>query len=230
MALIARLPLKLIGSHVGVSLASDGPSQMALPDLAFFRAFTELRPNDQPMFHVLTPSDAVSAYALTIAMAGHEGSFYLRCFRPGVPFLYEPGEFPIGGHRVLAEGSDLLIASCGYMVHEVLKAREELVTLGIRPAVADFYSLPFDRESAGELVRSCGGRVLVVEDDYGGPLGAAFAEAATAEFGHVLVDRMFVREVPKSGRTPEAVLRYLGLSAKDIVERATRVASGVPSA
>ena len=99
MAFLSRLPLKLVGSHVGVSLAADGPSQMALPDVAFFRAWTTLRSADgTPLLYLLQPADAYAAYALTVAMAEHPGPCYLRTLRPDMPFLTTtPRLFRLGG-------------------------------------------------------------------------------------------------------------------------------------
>ncbi len=132
--------IKLCGSHVGVSIGEDGPSQMGLEDLAIFRSV--------PGCVVLYPSDAVSAEALVAAMAGHEGMAYLRTTRPATPILYPVGEpFPIGGAKVLGrgEGDAVTVVAAGITVHEALKAREALAREGLGVRVVDAYSVaPLD--------------------------------------------------------------------------------------
>lgn len=222
MAIVSGLALRLVGSHVGVSLAADGPSQMALPDAAWFAAFGRAQRDGRPLAHVLTPADAFAAYALTLEMAYHDGTTYLRTARPEVKLLYdEKDQFQIGGHRVLREGADLALMAWGYALHVALAAADGLQTSGIGAAVVDLYSLPFDGESVAALARASGGRVVTVEDNYGGTLGAAVAEALVQAEGEFHLRPMFVRRVPKSGRTPEDVLEFLGLTHLD-VERVAR--------
>jgi len=221
LAFISRLPLKLVGSHVGISPASDGPSQMALPDVAYFHAWTRVKGDGKPFFYLLNPSDARSAYVLTVAMAEHDGPCYLRAFRPDVPFLYgDDADIHLGGHGVLARGDDLLIVATGYMVHEALRALERLKKEKVKATLVDLYSLPFEAEAIVSLARQSGGRVLTLEDNFGNGFGTA-VEATLAEAGgDFLVRQRYVRHIPKSGRSPEDVLRYLGLSADDIVQAA----------
>ena len=225
MAFISGFPLKLVGSHVGVSLAADGPSQMALPDVAFFRAWSTLRASDgKPLLYLLQPADAYAAYALTVAMADYEGPCYLRTLRPDVPFLYHDSTtFTLGGHHVLAEGHDLCIMAAGYMVHEALKALPRLKEQGIEATLVDLYALPFDDVAILGLVQENQGQVLTVEDNYGASLGAAVAEALARHGGSYTLMQMYVRQIPKSGRTPDDVLRALQLSAADIVQTAVRM-------
>ncbi|MEM6504159.1 MAG: transketolase, partial [Planctomycetota bacterium] len=112
MAINSGCQIKIAGSHAGITLGADGPSQMALPDVAWFSSFATMTHNatGKPGFYVLTPSDAYSAYTLTCAAAEHEGSVYLRTLRPETEFLYTAEEdFTLGGHNVLMEGSDILI-------------------------------------------------------------------------------------------------------------------------
>ncbi len=222
MALISRLNVKVTGSHVGVSLAADGPSQMALPDVGYFRAWTTVRrDDDQPVLYLLNPSDARCAYSLTLAMAEHEGACYLRTMRPDVPLIYGVGtKFHLGGHEVLTFGQDLLIVASGYMVHEALKAVELLHRQDIRPTLVDAYSLPFDESAMATLAEANGGQVLSVEDNYGGGIGSAVADALTATAGNFAVRQLYVRRIPKSGRTPDDVLEFLGLAAHDIASAA----------
>lgn len=224
MAVNSGANLKIVGSHAGVTLAADGPSQMALPDVAWFRSFATMRSKGQPGFYVLQPSDAYQAYALTLAMAEHAGPCYMRTMRPDAEFLYgENDTFRLGGHEVLSEGKDLLIVSCGYMVHEVNRALERLDAQGIDATVVDLYSLPFDAEAVLDLANRNNGMVLTVEDNYGGGIGSAVADAASQDGGGFTVQQMYVRRLPKSGRTTDEVLAYCGLSAEDIVSEAMRM-------
>src|SRR5215470_7811056 len=222
MGFISGFPLKLVGSHVGVSLAADGPSQMALPDVAFFRAWTTLRSQTgKPLLYLLQPADAYAAYALTVAMAAHEGPCYLRTLRPDVPLLYNDATaFALGGHHVLAAGHDLCIVAAGYMVHEAHKALPLLKEQGIAATLVDLYSLPFDDVAILRLVQENQGRVLTVEDNYGASMGSAVADVLALHGGSYTLTQMYVRQIPKSGRTPEEVLRSLQLTASDIVHTA----------
>lgn len=225
MALIGGQALRLVGSHVGVSLAADGPSQMALADAAWCAAFARMRRDGVPLMHVLTPSDPISAYVLTLRMASHDGACYLRTLRPDVPQLYEDDDddFPLGGQRVLREGGDVLVAAWGYMVHRALAAARTLADAGVSATVVDLYSLPFDEDALVALARRNQGRVLTVEDNAGGTLGAAVSDALARARGPFTLRQLHVRRVPKSGRTPDEVLAYLGLSDEDVVEAARRL-------
>jgi transketolase len=224
MALISRFHLKLVGSHAGVSLAADGPSQMAVSDVAFFRAWTTVRtPAGAPLLYLLQPADAYAAYALTIAMAAHHGPCYLRTLRPDLPFLYNDSTpFALGGHHVLAEGHHLLVIAAGYMVHEARQAVARLQEQDIAATLVDLYSLPFDEVAIVRLAQENHGRVLTVEDNYGASLGSAVADALAMHGGAYTLTQMYARSIPKSGRTPEEVLRYLQLSADDIIRTAVR--------
>jgi len=225
MGFISGLPLKLVGSHVGVSLAADGPSQMALPDVAFFRAWSTLRSHTgMPLLYLLQPADAYAAYALTVAMAEYAGPCYLRTLRPDVPLLYhDTTTFALGGHHVLAEGHDLCIVATGYMVHEAHKALAPLKEQGIEATLVDLYSLPFDDVAILQLVQENQGQVLTVEDNYGASMGSAVADALATHGGAHTLMQMYVRQIPKSGRTPDDVLQALQLSASDIVQTAVRM-------
>jgi transketolase len=218
MAVNSGANFKVVGSHAGITLAADGPSQMSLPDVAWFRAFS-LMTNQKggPGFYILQPSDAYQAYALTRAMAEHDGPCYMRTLRADTEFLYgDNDKFHLGGHEVLTQGRDVLIVASGYMVHEANKALEMLDAQGVDATLVDLYSLPFDTDAILDLANENNGMVLTVEDNYGGGIGSAVADAVSWDGGGFNVKQMFVRNIPKSGRTPEDVLKYCGLTAEDI--------------
>jgi len=225
MAVNSGANIKLVGSHAGISLAADGPSQMGLLDVAWFHSWTTMQRQDgTPGFCLLNPSDAHQAYALTLKMADYDGPCYMRTLRPDVEFLYNDADlFTLGGHEVLIEGRDLLIAASGYMVHEANKALDRLDAEGIDATLVDLYSLPFDVEAILDLANANNGNILTIEDNYGAGFGAAVANAMAEDGGGGTVRQMHVRRIPKSGRTPDDVLAYCGLSADHIVAEAMSV-------
>ncbi len=218
MAVNSGANFKIVGSHAGISLAADGPSQMSLPDVAWFRSLSTMRrPNGQPGFYVLQPSCAYQAYALTLAMAEYDGPCYMRTLRPGLEFLYDDkDQFRLGGHEVLVQGRDLMIVAAGYMVHEANKVIEALDKEGVDATLVDLYSLPFDEEAILDLANDNNGMILTLEDNYGGGIGSAIADAVAADGGGFTVKQMHVRNLPKSGRTPEDVSDYCGVSVQQI--------------
>jgi transketolase len=222
MAINSGANLKIVGSHAGVSLAADGPSQMSLPDIAWFRAFTGVKLADgRPAMYLLQPSDPFAAYQLTLAMADHDGPCYMRTLRPELPALYDDHTpFTLGGHEVVEEGSDLLIIASGYMVHEAASAMETLSEQGIEATLVDLYSIPFDAEAILDLAAENSGRVLTVEDNYGTGIGSAVADVIAGDDRGITLRQMTVKRVPKSGRSPDDVLKFLGLAAEDIVREA----------
>ena len=179
------------------------------------------RQNGTPGFYVLQPSDAYQAYALTLAMADYDGPCYMRTLRPDTEFLYGEGDtFTLGGHEVLTEGRDLLIVAAGYMVHEANKALDELDAQGIDATLVDLYSLPFDADAILDLANDNNGMILTLEDNYGGGIGSAIADAVAEDGGGFTVQQLHVRNLPKSGRTADDVMDYCGVSAKHIVQKA----------
>ena len=174
MAAISNVNIKLAGSHAGVSIGEDGPSQMALEDLAMCRA--------QPNYAVLYPCDAVSAERLVALAAYHPGPVYIRTSRPKTPVIYSNDErFEVGGLKVLRQGADdrVTVVGAGVTVFEALRAYEELKANGVAIRVVDLYSLaPIDRQSLVAAARATGGHVITVEDHYpAGGVGDAVAEA-----------------------------------------------------
>lgn len=222
MSVLSGVPLKLVGSHAGATLGPDGPSQMALPDVAWFRSFGTMRDHaGHPGFYVCTPSDAWACHGLVAAMADHPGSVYLRTMRPETEFLYGPDtRFRLGGHEVLSEGRDLLIVAQGYMVHQANAALEVLDQQGVDATLVDLYSLPFDEEAIADLANEHDGRVLTLEDNYGGGMGSAVADALSATGDGFTVKQMHVERLPKSGKEADDILAYVGLSVDDITREA----------
>ncbi len=135
MAIISGANLKITGTHAGVTLAADGPSQMSLPDVAFFRSFCHTKNfNGQPAVSYFFPADAVSCYKITELMANIDGACYQRALRAETKMLYKHEDtFEVGGYKVLREGKDFVFVTAGYMVHECLKAADELAKTGKRP-------------------------------------------------------------------------------------------------
>jgi len=222
MAINSGANLKIVGSHAGITLASDGPSQMSLPDVAWFRAFTTVKDHrGNPGCYILQPSDAYSAYALTGVMAEYEGACYMRTLRPDTELLYSDDTvFNLGGFEVLQEGRDVVICAAGYMVHEANKALELLDKAGISATLVDLYSLPFDKEALMDIISANNGYVISVEDNYGGGIGSAISDAMTESGDGFTLKQMFVKRIPKSAKTPDELLTMTQLSAKDIVKAA----------
>ena len=218
MAMNSGANLKIIGSHAGISLASDGPSQMSLPDVAWFHSLSTVKDHrGNPGCYVLQPADAYAAYALTGVMAEYEGMCYMRTLRPDTEFIYnEDVVFNLGGFEVLQEGRDVVLCAAGYMVHEANKALEILDKAGVSATLVDLYSLPFDNEKLMDLIGANNGYVLTLEDNYGGGIGSAVADALTESGDPFTLQQMHVRRIPKSAKTPEEMLQMCGLTAQDI--------------
>lgn len=226
MAAITNANIKLCGSHAGISLAADGPSQMGLPDMAFMRSLARSnRVDGAPAMRVFQPSDAVSAFKLTELMANLDGLCYMRTHRPEVDFLYDENEeFTVGGFKHLVDGEDLVIVASGYMVHVALEAMKILEEkAGLSASLIDAYSMPLDTNEILRIGDDCRGQILVVEDNYlGGIADEITAAAATSDFG-IMVNSMYVRKIPKSTKTPQATLKLANLSADDIATAAQKM-------
>jgi transketolase len=210
MTAISNLNVKMAGSHAGVSIGEDGPSQMALEDLSMMTA--------QPNIAVLYPSDAVAAEHLVANAAQHRGPVYIRTTRPKLPVLYENGEtFPIGGLKVLrrSDSDTATVVGAGVTLYEALKAHEQLQKEGINIRVIDLYSLqPIDANALIAAGRETG-RLITVEDHYpSGGIGDAVARAVAP--AGLVVTRLAVREIPRSGQ-PDELLDKFGISARHIV-------------
>ena len=217
MAAISGSNIKLIGTHVGVSIGEDGPSQMGLEDIAMMAA--------QPNVTVLYPSDGNSTYHLIEAAATHKGMVYVRAGRPKSPVLYGPEErFHIGGSKILRQSSSdvLTIVAAGVTLFEALKAYDQLKAAGLPVRVIDLYSIaPIDSNTLLDSGRSTQGRILTVEDHYAhGGLGDAVLSAVATE--GIKVHKLAVREIPHSGKPDELVDHY-GIGVRSIVEVAKQL-------
>ena len=211
MMAISNVNVKLAGSHAGVSIGEDGPSQMALEDLGMFRS--------QPNIAVLYPCDAVSTERLIAGMAAHQGPVYMRTSRPKTPVIYSNDEqFPIGGLKVLRESaSDVAtVIGAGVTLFEALKAYDQLKAEGVAIRVIDLYSLaPIDKNALVAAGSATNGRIITVEDHYAaGGIGDAVSEAVSD--AGIRVHRIAVREIPRSGK-PDELLERFGISASHIV-------------
>ncbi|MFO0773435.1 MAG: transketolase [Nitrospiraceae bacterium] len=216
MAAISQSNIKLVGTHVGVSIGEDGPSQMGLEDIAMFAA--------QPGVVVLYPSDATCTYRLVDLAAAHKGMVYIRAGRPKSPVLYGPDEtFTIGGSKVLKQSAkdQLTIVAAGVTLFEALKAHDQLQAQGIATRIIDLYSItPIDRATLSASAKATNGRVLTVEDHYAhGGLGDAVLDALATDGARVT--KLAVRTIPHSGK-PDELVDHFGIGVRSIVEAATR--------
>ncbi len=207
--------IKFVGSHAGVAIGRDGPSQMGLEDVAMFRTI--------PGSVVLHPCDAVSTERLVEAMAEHRGIGYLRTMRGATPVIYENEEaFPIGGCKVLRQSAEdrATVVAAGVTVHEALEAQTRLADEGVRVRVIDLYSIkPLDEQTLREAA-SATGLIITVEDHYAeGGVGEAVCRALAG--GRAEVRCLAVRKRPKSG-APAELLDEQGISAAGIIEEVKR--------
>ena len=213
MAAISRANIRLCGSHAGVEIGADGPSQMALEDLAMLRAVHGST--------VLYPSDATSAAALVAAMADLDGISYLRTTRGAYPVLYAPDEqFPVGGSKVLrsSDADQVTLIGAGVSLHECLAAADQLRGDGITARVIDLYSVkPVDTATLVAAAAATGGRIVVAEDHHPeGGLGEAVLEALTsAGRAELSIAHLAVRDMPGSGTSTE-LLSAAGIDAAHI--------------
>ena len=221
MAAISRSNINLCGSHCGVSIGEDGPSQMALEDIASFRAVHSST--------VLYPSDAVSAERLTETMARRPGINYLRTSRPKTPILYSKDEkFPIPGFKVLRQSAQdkVTVIGAGITLHEALKAADELKGKGTAVRVIDLYCVkPIDGKALAEHVKATGGKLVTVEDHWpeGGVGEAVLSALASTGVAPSKSKLLAVTGMPHSGK-PEELVDAFGISAKHIVEAVSSIA------
>ena len=222
MAAISRSSIKLCGSHCGVSIGEDGPSQMALEDLSMFRAVNGST--------VLYPCDAVSAERLTEFAAHEEGITYIRTSRPKTAILYSLEEkFPVPGFKVLRKSDKdrVTVIGGGITVHEALKAADQLKEQGIAIRVIDLYCVkPLDGKAIAAEIGATGGRLVTVEDHFeeGGIGEAVLTALADAGAAPSKSRRLAVHGMPHSGK-PDELVDAFGISARHIVDAVKEIAS-----
>jgi transketolase len=215
MASLSNATLRLSGSHAGCSIGADGPSQMALEDLAMMRAVHGST--------VLYPCDANQTAALVEQMADLVGISYIRTTREKTPILYGPGEsFPVGGARLVKRGNQdrAAVIAAGVTVHEAVKAYDKLRAEGIEIRIVDAYTVkPIDKATLAETAKAVNGKLVTVEDHWPeGGLGDAVLEAlATQPMNDLRVVKLAVRDMPGSG-TPGELMHAAGIDADAIVE------------
>lgn len=212
MAQYSKANINFVGSHAGISIGPDGPSQMGLEDIPMFLSM--------PQAIVLYPSDAVSTEHLVREMAKHKGISYLRTTREKTPVIYDNNEkFPIGGLKVVrkSENDKAMVVSAGITLHESLKAYDILKEKGVNIRIIDFYSLqPFDSSALVENARECNNNVIVVEDHYCNAMGSLVNTVLEK------VRYLCVRDIPRSGK-PEELMKKYGIDAEAIVKMVEQI-------
>jgi transketolase len=224
MAAVSRANIRLCGSHAGVSIGEDGPSQMGLEDLAALRAVHGST--------VLYPCDGNQTAKLVAEMANRDGLVYLRTTRAATPIIYGPDErFEIGGSRVVrsSDADDVAIVAAGVTVHEALKAADALEEQGMRARVIDLYSVkPVDAETLYAAAEATQGRIVTAEDHWAeGGLGEAVLEVFASRDERPRVLTLAVREMPGSGK-PAELLAAAGIDAEHIAEAARKLVAVTP--
>ncbi len=220
MAGISQANIRLVGSHAGVEIGQDGPSQMALEDLAAMRAIHGST--------VLYPSDPNQAAKLTRLMADTNGIVYMRTTRGAYPTIYGPSEtFKVGGAKVVRQSTKdrVTLVGAGVTLHSCLAAADALAKKKIAVRVIDLYSVkPVDVKALREAARVTKGKFVIVEDHYPeGGIGAAVLEALAAD-GGLHVAHLAVKGLPTSGK-PEELMNAAGIGPKQIVAAATKLAA-----
>lgn len=215
MGAVGQAALRLSGSHCGVSIGQDGPSQMALEDIGMMRAL--------PESIVLYPSDAVSTYKLVELMANYTtGISYIRTTRAETPVIYDNAEnFKIGGCKVLrqSEHDSICLIAAGITLDQAIKAYEILITqkIPIHVSIIDLYSVkPFDKETIIKVAHASGNAIITIEDHYKqGGIGEMISAALCNT--DILVESLAVLQLPRSGK-PEELLHLFGIDAESIVK------------
>jgi transketolase len=212
MSQYSRANIKFCGSHAGVSIGEDGPSQMGLEDIAMFRTVKDCA--------VLYPSDAVSTEKLVEAAARHHGMVYIRTTRMKTPILYENSDtFTIGGSKVLrrSDSDKVTLIAAGITIQEALRAHDELMKDNIAVRVIDLYSIkPIDEATLKEAARST--KALIVVEDHSPEGGMGEAVRSSLSGTGTQVCSLAVRKLPRSGK-PEELLDFEGISAQAIVKK-----------
>lgn len=206
-----QLPVKLVGSHAGISIGPDGPSQMGIEDIALATSL--------PHFTVLVPADEASTTAATRAMFAHNGPVYLRTGRPKVPVIYQNKDVPfqIGKANRLREGKDVTIIACGLMVAAALEAAQILGERGVEARVLDMHTIkPIDEEAIEAAARETGAIVTAEEHLLQGGLGGAVAQVVVRRHP-VPMNFVGLQDTFAESGTGEELLEKYGLMPGDIV-------------
>jgi transketolase len=214
MARVSEANIKFCGSHVGVSIGEDGPSQMGLEDISMFGTI--------PDSIVLQPSDGVSTAKLIPQMVVHKGMSYMRTLRPKTPVIYDNAEeFPIGGSKILRQSADdkLTVVATGITVFEALKAADELKKEGINIRVMDCYSIkPIDTDGLKKCLSETKEKILITAEDHFEHGGMGDFVLQAVEGTGARVEKMAVRKISSSGLKDE-LMDDAGINARKIVER-----------
>ncbi len=213
-----NLDVKLVGSHSGISIGEDGPSQMAIEDIALATEF--------PNFTVLVPADEPSTRAATQAMFEHRGPVYLRTGRPKVPIVYSDGmTFEIGRANQLRDGKDITIIACGIMVAIALEAAQQLSKQGVEARVLDMHTIkPLDQASVRRAAQETGAIVTAEEHLLNGGLGAAVARCVV-EQEPIPMEFVGIHDTYAQSGKPDQLLEAYGLTSQKIVEAALKARS-----
>jgi transketolase len=208
--------VKIVGTHSGISIGEDGPSQMSVEDLSLACSL--------PGFTVLSPADEVAMGALVRQTAAHFGPVYIRAGRPKVPVVYQPGQrFEIGKAVELINGSDLTIIATGLMVAEAIRAQEHLETEGISARVVDIHTIkPLDVEVIRRAASETGAIVVAEEHLVDSGLGVRVAQAA-AETQPCPMEFVGIQNTYAESGPPDQLLDKYGLVARDVIAAAYRV-------
>jgi len=211
-----RIGVKLVGSHSGISIGEDGPSQMAIEDIALATSL--------PHMTVLAPADAAATRAATRAMLAQDGPAYLRTGRPRVPVVYNDGvALEIGRANLLRDGADLTIVACGLMVAAALEAAHVLSGEGVEARVLDMHTIkPLDDDAVERAARETGAIVTAEEHLLDGGLGAAVARSVVGRHPVPIAMVGIENRYAESG-APQDLLEKYGLTARHIVEAARGV-------
>mgnify|MGYP001060967079 CR=1 FL=1 len=211
-----RLNVKLVGSHSGISLGEDGPSQMSIEDLALAASL--------PNFTVLAPADEHATRWATRAMFEHDGPVYLRVGRPDAPVIYDENTpFTLGSASQIRDGRDVTIIACGLMVAVALEAAHALSENGIEARVLDMHTIkPIDQDSIERAARETGGIVTAEEHSIVGGLGAAVAQVVALRHPTKMAYVAVLDKYAESG-DPDDLFNKYGISSNHIVQAVKRI-------
>ncbi len=213
MAAMSKVNMTVVGSHAGVSIGQDGPSQMGLDDIALFRAL--------PYSSIFYPSDAVSCEKLVRLATQFEGLTYIRTTRAKTPVIYDnKEEFPLGEFKIVRSSpkDKCVIVGAGITLHNAIKAYEELKKIGVNASIIDCYCVkPFNFKKFYDFVKEHGNKVVIVEDHYlEGGIGEKLSAGLSST--NVKFELLAIKDIPRSGK-PEELMKYYGIDAEAIVNK-----------